>query len=248
MISREDDALDGLEFEEMYPHLTVVRDEPAAEPAPQPAVAPDRFDELVKRIDSALTAALDQRIEQRLATFRAEIDRAFTSRTDQPAAATSPDTRELPDAVSEAIRTAASARDVARALRDAVHGLAATAVFALAVHHPQDDEVVYRYRAAASEALGARVREGIDDGPDGAAAHADGWLRAHRTVRVGPRNVTVHTAQCAIRSGDHGIGVLTLQTEKMVLSEPVLTRVAALLATAAPRLAELRDADALRGA
>ena len=277
MLSRDNDAFaEGLEFEETFPEtstpqpdhaapapapaspprLTVVRDEPTVAPAPEPpaptmaepALTADRFDELVVRIDQALQAALDQRIEQRLATFRMEIDRAFASRV--PAAAPAPERKREPvDPVRDAIRAAVSARDVARVLRDAVNGLNETAAFAVAVHHATHDEVVYRYRVAADEDLGAALRrDGLDDAPDGAAAHADGWVHGKRTLRVGPRNVIVHTHQCAIRDGERNIGVLTLQTVAKELSEPVLARVAALAATAAPRLAELRDANALRGA
>ena len=279
MLSRDNDAFaEGLEFEETFPEtstpspepaapepapaspprLTVVRDvpadvapapEPPAAPMPEPALTADRFDELVLRIDHALQAALDQRIEQRLATFRAEIDRAFASRTAAPAAPPPERKRELPDPVRDAIRAATSARDVARVMRDAVNGLNETAAFAIALHHPTHDEVVYRYRVAADEDLGAALRrDGLDDGPDGAAAHAEGWVHGKRTLRVGPRNIIVHTHQCAIRDGEHNIGVLTLQTVAKELSEPVLVRVAALVTTAAPRLAELRDLNALRGA
>ncbi|HYK98014.1 MAG TPA: hypothetical protein VEU77_06435 [Candidatus Acidoferrales bacterium] len=266
---------EGLEFEETFPdattpqaepqapapvaprRLTVVRDEVQAEPAiespepqtaPAPALSAERFDELVLRIDQALQAALDQRIEQRLATFRTEIDRAFASRTAAPAAPAPERKRELPDPVRDAIRAAASVRDVARVVRDAVNGLNATAAFALAMHHASHDEVVYRYRVAADEELGAALRrDGLDDGPDGAAAHADGWVRGHRTLRSGSRNVEIHTVQCAIRAGEVCVGVLTLQTEQSPLPEPVLTRVAGIAANAAPRLVELRDANALRG-
>jgi len=245
--------------------LTVVRNEPVAEPVaettpapesaptPEPAASaeltPARFDELVARIDQALVAALDQRIEQRLATFRAEIDRAFASRAPQAEAPTPERKRETPDPLRDAIRAATSARDVARVLRDAVNGLNETAAFALAVHHATHDEVVYRYRVAADEDLGAALRrDGLDDAPDGAAAHAEGWVRGQRTVRVGPRNVVVHTAQCAVRVNGATVAVLTLQTQGTPLSEPVLTRVATFVAIAAPRLAELRTANALRGA
>ena len=273
MLSRGNASFaEGLEFEETFPdvtlpqaephapaivappRLTVVRDEVPAEPtlespepqvAPAPALSAQRFDELVLRIDQALQAALDQRIEQRLATFRTEIDRAFASRTAAPAPERQ---RELPDPVRNAIRDAVSARDVARVLRDAVNGLNPTAAFALALHHPTHDDVVYRYRVAADEELGAALRrDGLDDGPDGPAAHADGWVRGHRTLRAGSRNVDVHTVQRAIRAGEECVGVLTLQTEQSPLSETVLASVAGIAATAAPRLFELRDANALRG-
>ena len=246
--------------------LTLVRDVPAepAEPvdavveipAPRPEPAADvaqampaeRFNELVRRIDEALQAALDQRIEQRLATFRDEIDRAFASRV-APVEPTPERKREPADPLRDAVRAATSARDVARVMRDAVNGFNQTAAFAVALHHTSHDEIVYRYRVASDEELGAALRrDGLDDGPDGAAAHADGWVRAHRTLRVGPRNVTVHTVQCAIRVADRTLGVVTLQTQDAPLSEPVLARVATVVATAAPRLVELRDANALRGA
>src|SRR5256885_5367873 len=118
--------------------LTVVRDEPAPEPQaePEPTAEPavpittERFDELVRRIDLALQGALDQRIEQRLATFRSEIDRAFASRTAAPAAPAPARTRELPDPVRDAIRAATNARDASRVMRDAVHGFSTTAALA----------------------------------------------------------------------------------------------------------------------
>ena len=243
--------------------LTVVRDVPAepvaavveaTAPRPEPALdvaqamPAERFNELVRRIDEALQAALDQRIEQRLATFRDEIDRAFTSRV-APAEPALERKREPADPLRDAVRAATSARDVARLMRDAVNGFNQTAAFAVALHHTSHDEVIYRYRVASDEDLGAVLRrDGLDDGPDGAAAHADGWVRAQRTLRVGPRNVTVHTAQCAIRFNDRTVGVLTLQTQGAPLSEPMLARVASVVATAAPRLVALRDANALRGA
>ena len=279
MLSRGNDAFaEGLEFEETFPEpaaaepaspptttrrLTVVRDVPAesaevvvetSAPRPEPAadvaqaMPPERFNELVRRIDEALQAALDQRIEQRLATFRDEIDRAFASRV-APVESAPERKREPADPLRDAVRAATSARDVARVMRDAVNGFNQTAAFAVAMHHTNHDEVVYRYRVASDEELGAALRrDGLDDGPDGAAAHADGWVRAQRTLRVGPRNVTVHTVQCAIRVGDRTVGVLTLQTRESPLSEPVLARVATVVATAAPRLVEVREANALSGA
>ena len=76
----------------------------------------------------------------------------------------------------------------------------------------------------------------------------DGWVRAHRPVRIGARNIIVHTAQCPIRLDDATIGVLTLQTEAESLADAVLATIAELLTAAAPRLAELRETSAFRGA
>ena len=79
-------------------------------------------------------------------------------------------------------------------LRDVVLEVTHTSSFALAVHG--SDDVAYRYRVASDGDLGVLLRKEIlDDGVESPAAHADGWLRGQRTLRVGSRNVAVHTAE-----------------------------------------------------
>ena len=151
--------------------------------------------------------------------------------------------------VHQSIAGAASARDVGRIMRDVLTELATTCSFALSLHHRERNEVAYRYRVASEDELGAFLRrETLDDGPDSTVARMDGWVRSHRPVRIGTRDTVVHTAQCPVRLDDATIGVLTLQSEGESLAESVLATVAELLAVAAPRLAELRETSAFRGA
>src|SRR5439155_1071513 len=70
-----------------------------------------------------------------------------------------------------AITIAPSARDVGRILRDVLADVAETASFALALHHESRDEVVYRYRVASEDEVGATLRrDTLDDGPAAAPA------------------------------------------------------------------------------
>ncbi len=190
--------------------------------------------------------------EERLRAWRAELEQALTERFSQRRftdRAPLPDRNgELRSPVRDAIAAASSARDVGRILRDVLAELARTSAFALSIHHAQRDEVAYRYRVASDDELGALLRrDALDDGPASAVAHMDGWARAHRPVRVGARNVIVHTAQCAVRAGDRTLGVLTLQSESEPIVDSVLARVTDLVEVAAPRLAELRAAGSYRG-
>ena len=190
--------------------------------------------------------------EERLRAWRTELEQALTERFSQrrfTERAPLPDRNgELRTPVRDAIAMATSARDVGRILRDVLAELARTSAFALSVHHAQRDEVAYRYRVASDDDLGALLRrDALDDGPTSAVAHMDGWVRAHRPVRVGGRNAIVHTAQCAVRSGERTIGVITLHSEGGAISDSVLARVTDLVDAAAPRLAELRSAGSYRG-
>jgi hypothetical protein len=127
--------------------------------------------------------------------------------------------------------------------------MAHTAAFALSLHHGGRNEVAYRYRVATDDEVGTLLRrDALDDGPESAAAHMDGWVRAHRPVRAGARNATVHTAQHAIRVGETTVGVITLQSEGEPIADTVLRRAAELAVMAAPRLIELRDSGSFRGA
>ena len=151
-----------------------------------------------------------------------------------------------PDARA-AITIAPSVRDVGRILRDLLADMAETSSFALALHHESRDEVVYRYRVASEDEIGATLRrEALDDGPESAAAHMDEWARGQRVVRVGERNVTVHTAQHAIRDGDHTIGVISVQSANDAVGDDVLARFAEVIETAETRLAELRSGGSFR--
>ncbi len=190
--------------------------------------------------------------EERLRAWRGELEQALADRfaqrrfTDR---APLPNRNgELRSSVRDAIATATSARDVGRVLRDVLAEIARTSAFAVALHHTERDEVAYRYRVAADDELGALLRrDTLDDGPDSAAAHMDGWARAHRVLRVGARNATVHTAQLAVRDGEGTIGVVTLQIEGDGIVDALLARVADVVALAAPRLAALRASGSFRG-
>ena len=231
-------------------------------------------DGLARRIEDMLTewqARFEQRLEQRradeervaerrrasdeerLRAWRAELEQALSERFSERLSterAPLPDRNgELPSTVRDAIARAPSARDVGRILRDVLSEIAHTAAFAVALHHTERDDVAYRYRVASDDELGALLRrDTLDDGPESAAAHMDGWVRAHRAMRVGARNTTVHTAQLAVRDGEATIGVVTVQTEASAIPDALLARVGDLIALAAPRLGELRAAGSFRGA
>jgi hypothetical protein len=208
----------------------------------------ERFEERLdqRRVDDERLAER-QRIsdEERLRAWRGELERALTDRFSRRDRRASDRASGVRANTRDAIGQAASARDVGRALRDALADIARTSAFALALHGSNDD-VAYRYRVASEDELGAALRgEALDDGPHSAAANADGWIYGQRTVRAGERNVAVNTAQCAVADGRSAIGVVTLQSEHPI-AQPALDRIAALIAAAAPRLAELRDAGAFR--
>ena len=174
--------------------------------------------------------------------FRSELAAAMKSVAQHEMAA-----REPRSDARAAITIAPSARDVGRILRDVLADVAETASFALALHHESRDEVVYRYRVASEDAVGAALRrDALNDGPESAVAHMDDWARGQRVVRIGDRNVTVHTAQYAIRDGETTIGVVSLQTASEPLSDDVLARFASLVETASARLAELRTGRSFR--
>lgn len=264
---------DGIEFEETFADNTAQTPAPSA---PRLTVVPPTQDtdvDLVERIETMLSewqarfeARLEQRRleeeriaerrrradEERLRAWRTELENQLLQRFAERRTVE----RSLPDRsvelrpnVREAIASATSARDLGRVLRDLLSDLATTSAFALSVHHSDRGEVAYRYRVASEDEIGAFLRrETLDDGPDSAVAHMDGWVRAHRAVRIGDRNATVYTTQSAVRLNDAIIGVLTLQTEAKPLDDTALARVSEILGAAAPRLAELRDAGAFRGA
>lgn len=260
------------------PHLHVVRDEvePTAEPDRADEVDHRRAseDRLAQRIEAMLQEwqqRFEERLEQRrveeerlserrrlseeerFRAWRSELEQALLARFAERQAS---DRAPLPDRngeirppVREALRDAASIRDVGRVLRDLFAELAPMSAIALSVHHPERDEVAYRYRVASEDELGAVLRrETLDDGPESPAAHMDGWVRAHRAVRIGARNAVVHTTQCAVRAGDATIGVLTLQSEGDAIADDVLARISDLVLGAAPRLAALRHRGNYRGA
>ncbi len=209
-----------------------------------------RFEQrLDQRRNDDARIAERQRIsdEERLRAWRKELERSLASRPIESDRAAAPARSE--SSVAEAMAAAASARDIGRIFQGALAELARASAFALAVHQDGREDVAYRYRVATDDEVGTLLRrDALDDAPQSAAAHADGWVRAQRVVRAGTRNVTVHTAQLAIRQGDVTVGVLTLQTEATPLADSALPRVAELAGFAAPRLAELRAAGALRGA
>lgn len=191
--------------------------------------------------------------DERLRAWRNELETALSARFAERHAA---ERAQLPDrngevrvSLRDTIASAPSARDVGRLVRDLVTEITHTTTFALAVHHATSDEVAYRYRVAADSELGLLLKgEVLDDAPQSPAAHNDGWLRAHRTVRLSGRNVSVHTAQLALRADEKMVGVLTLQSEGDAIADSLLARIADAAHSAAPRLATLRDSGSLRGA
>jgi hypothetical protein len=189
--------------------------------------------------------------EERLRAWRAELEQALTERfAERRALAPLPDRNgEVRSPVRAAIAEAPTARDVGRIVRDVLAELVHTSAFAISLHRGDRDDVAYRYRVASDDEIGTVLRrEALDDGPQSAVAHMDGWVRAHRPVRIGARNVDVHTAQCSLRVGESTIGVVTLQTEGEAVADAILAKVGQLVALAAPRLSELRDSGSFRGA
>jgi hypothetical protein len=191
--------------------------------------------------------------EERLGIWRAELEEALTERFWRRRAATrTPDkagNSDIRDTLESAVSTAGSARDVGRILRDVLTEIAPTSAFAVSLHNPGRDDIAYRYRVASDDEVGSVLRgDSLDDGPQSAAAHMDGWAHAARALRIGDRNAMVHTAQLAMRSNGETIGVLTLQAEGEPIADAALARVTELATIAAPRLAELRDRGSFRGA
>jgi hypothetical protein len=188
--------------------------------------------------------------EARLAQWRADLEDALKPR----AQAQSAEREALPDedaalraSLRDSVAGTASARDVGRVLRDAVAELTPTVAFALALHHADRDEVVYRYRVASDDDLGNLLRkDSLDDGPQSAVASAATWARSQSGLRINSRNVTVHTAQHAVRVGDRTIGVLTLQSEEETIADGVLARVNDLVELCAPQLSGHNDNGSFR--
>jgi hypothetical protein len=189
--------------------------------------------------------------ETRLAKWRADLEDALKVRTARPQsippAALSDEDAELRASLRDAVAATTSARDVGRALRDAVAEVTPTVAFALAVHQRDRDEVVYRYRVASDDELGNVLRrDSLDDGPGSAVASTSAWSRSQSGVRTSSRSVTVHTAQHAVRDGDRTIGVVTLQTEDEPIASSVLERVDDLVRLCAPQLSGHRDNGSFR--
>jgi hypothetical protein len=214
----------------------------------------DRFEQRLAEHQFEVQRLAEQRRigdEERMQQWRAELEQALTERFAQRSAA---ERAPLPDrngeirlSLRERVEATTSARDTARVVRDVLAELARTAAFALSVHYADRDEVAYRYRVASDDDLGALLRsDTLDDGPQSAAAHMDGWARGQITMRVGSRNVTLHTAQLAIRAGEATVGVLTLRTENDAIADSILARARDLVALCAPHLAALRDNGSFR--
>ena len=214
----------------------------------------DRFEQRLELHQFEAQRLAEQRRigdDERMKQWRAELEQALTERfTERQASERAP----LPDrngelrlSLRDKIAATTSARDVGRVMRDVVNEVTHTAAFALSVHHKDRDEVAYRYRVASDDELGALLRgDTLDDGPQSAPAHMDDWARAQVTMRVGSRNLTLHTAQLAVRVGDATIGVLTLRTENDAIADSILARVRDLVALCAPHLAALRDNGSFR--
>ena len=205
---------------------------------------------LAERLQAMLVEWQD-RFEQRHDQRHAELERALTERfaqgQDAERAPLTDRTEEPRVSIRDRIAATTSARDVGRVVRDTLTELTPTAALALSVHHGDRDEVAYRYRVASDDDLGALLRsDALDDGPQSAAAHMNGWARAQVTMRVGSRNITLHTAQLAVRAGEKTVGVLTLRTENDSVADNTLVQVRDLIALCAPHLAALRDNGSYR--
>jgi len=205
----------------------------------------ERTMQVQQRVDvSAIRGEIEQllvewqdRFEER---FRGELAAMVRTVAERDAAAR----EQRPDARA-AITIAPSTRDVGRILRDVLADIAETSSFALALH--DGAEIAYRYRVAAEDEVGVALRrDPLDDGPDSAAAHSEEWLRGQRVVRIADRNVTIHTAQFAVRDGDATVGVVSLQSANDPIAEEALGRFTMVVEHAAPRLAELRAAGTYR--
>jgi len=212
-------------------------------------------DDVVTRLEEALREWQErfeerQRIsdEERRRAWRTDLERALARQLPVGEHVVAP-ARADRSPLASAVAAATSARDLARIVHGAGAETTKTSAFALALHQEGSEDVVYRYRLAVDDEVGTFLRaEVLDDSAASPVAHADSWLRAQRVARVGTRNVTVHTAQLAIRAADRTIGVLTLQTEATPIADTALPRIAELVRLVAPRLAELRDAGNFRGA
>ena len=214
----------------------------------------DRFEQRLAEHQFEVQRLAEQRRisdEERMQQWRAELEQALTERFAQRQAserALLPERNgELRMSLRDRVAATTSARDLGRVIRDVVAELTRTSAFALSVHHADRDEVAYRYRVASDDYLGALLRsDTLDDGPQSAAAHMDGWVRGQVTMRVVSRNVTLHTAQLAIRAGGGTVGVLTLRTENDAIADSNLARVCDLIALCAAHLAALRDNGSFR--
>jgi len=214
----------------------------------------DRFEQRLAEHQFEVQRLAEQRRigdEERMQQWRAELEQALTERFAQRRAAERaplPDrSGELRPSLRDRIEATTSARDVSRVVREVLAELARTSAFALSIHDAVRDDVAYRYRVASDDDLGALLRsDTLDDGPQSAAAHMDGWARGQVTMRVGSRNVTLHTAQLAIRVGGATVGVLTLRTENDAIADSILAKARDLVALCAPHLAALRDKGSFR--
>lgn len=215
---------------------------------------------------AAIERSIQQRIEQRradelriaeqrrqsdgerLQRWRAELEQALSDGiAPRRSAAGTERPGELHESLGDAVAATTSARSLGRVLREAVAEVTPTSAFALSVHHQDRDEVAYRYRVASDDELGTLLRgEALEDGPQSAASHTDGWVRSEHTVRVGSREVTVHTAQGSVRSDGATVGVLTLQTADQAIDDAVLAQVDVLIAACAGHLSALRDNGSYR--
>lgn len=214
----------------------------------------DRFEQRLAEHQFEVQRLAEQRRigdEERMQQWRAELEQALTERFAQRQSAERaplPDRNgELRMSLRDRIDATTSARDASRVVREVLAELARTSAFALSVHYADRDEVAYRYRVASDDDLGALLRsDTLDDGPQSAAAHMDGWARGQVTLRVGSRNVTLHTAQLAIRAGEATVGVLTLRTENDAIADSILAKARDLVALCAPHLSALRDKGSFR--
>ena len=188
--------------------------------------------------------------EERLRQWRTELEKTLKERVAQPGMterAPLSNGNEVSASLRDRVAATTSVRDIGRLLRDVVAEVTRTTAFALSVHQANRDEVAYRYRVASDDELGALLRrDALEDGPQSAAAHMDNWVRAQRTMRVGLRNVTVHTAQGSVRADGATVGVLTLQTQDEAIADALLARVDVLIAVCAQHLAALRDNGSYR--
>ncbi|MDQ2952631.1 MAG: hypothetical protein M3R54_10250 [Chloroflexota bacterium] len=264
---------DGIEFEETFPEaLPLAVTSPTLTPQRTEAVFQQKLDRRLREAEETIERlrlaeeqrasdadGVAERVQRMLFEWQDRFEQSWRSELEQVLAerlarheAAEPvapvRTAEVRPDPRNALATATSARDVGRIVRDLLGELTHTSAFALSLHDAGAHEVAYRYRIASDDDLGALLRRDmLDDGPQGAAANGNEWTRAQRTLRVGSRNVVVHTAQHPLRTNDTTVGVLTLQSDGAAIPDGILAKVFDLAALAAPRLAVLRDSASFKG-
>ena len=115
------------------------------------------------------------------------------------------------------------------------------------MHETKRDDVVYRFRVVSEDELGEALKgDALNDAPGSPATRTRDWLRSDRDVVVSGVPTTVRIAQRALVDRGRILGVTSLVSQNGHLDASSLERVASLVDTAAPRLAELAAVGAYR--